>query len=104
MIRVSVFYPGGADGQFDHTYYTTTHRALVERHLRSFGLQRVDMERGISDPMGGPAPYLAIGQLTFATLEGFQEGWAAHGNEIVADIPRFTNRQPAVQISEVLES
>jgi uncharacterized protein (TIGR02118 family) len=104
MIRVSVFYPGGTDVQFDHEYYTTTHRNLVQTRLHGFGLSRIDMERGMSDATGAAPAYVAIGQLTFATLEGFQKGWTAHGDEIVADIPLFTNKQPLVQISEVLGS
>ena len=102
MIRVTVFYPGGAEAKFDHQYYTKQHRALVHKHCDRFGLERIDMERGVSDTAGGSPTYLAIGQLTFKTLEGFQQAWAAHGAEITADIPRYTNTQPVVQISEVL--
>jgi len=45
--------------------------------------------------------YLAMGDLLFDSVEGFQKAFAAHAPEILADIPNYTNFQPIVQISEV---
>lgn len=102
MIRVSAYYPNADNARFDHSYYTNEHRALVRRRLDAFGLTSVDLERGISDATGGQPPYIGAGHLTFKTVEGFQEAWAAHGTEILSDIARFTNTRPVVQISEVI--
>jgi len=102
VIRMSVFYPTGTSAQFDHSYYTGEHRKLVQTRLGDFGLKAIDMEKGVSDPTGGPPSYVACGHLTFTSLQDFQTGWAKHGNEIVADVPNFTNIQPVVQISEVI--
>jgi hypothetical protein len=40
--------------------------------------------------------------LTFGSLAEFQGAGKAHGREIFADIPKFTNVQPVVQINESL--
>ena len=101
MIRLSAYYPSQPDVSFDHDYYAGTHRALVEERLAPFGLKKVEMEKGLAGYGGGPAPYVAVGHLSFESRDGFQQGWASHGDEIVADIPRFTNVAPVVQISEV---
>ncbi len=101
MIRVSAYYPAKADCTFDHDYYAGTHRTLVQERLASFGLKKVEMDRGLAGFGGGPAPYVAVGYLCFDSLDDFQKGWETHGEEIFADIPRFTNITPVVQISEV---
>jgi hypothetical protein len=40
--------------------------------------------------------------LSFGSAGEFQGAAAAHGPEIFADIPRFTNVQPVVQINDVV--
>ena len=47
--------------------------------------------------------YLAIGYLYFDKLSDYQESFAPHAEKIVNDIPNYTNIQPVVQISEVLQ-
>jgi len=40
--------------------------------------------------------------LTFASERDFEGAVAKHGQEIFADIPKFTNVQPIIQINEPL--
>jgi hypothetical protein len=35
-------------------------------------------------------------------VEDFQKGMAAHGQELMADIPNYTNIPPTIQISEIV--
>ncbi|MBK7022356.1 MAG: EthD family reductase [Sulfuritalea sp.] len=49
MIRVTVSYPTTADASFDHGYYETKHRALVQSLMGPHGLVRVEMDRYLSD-------------------------------------------------------
>lgn len=102
MIRVSAYYPSQPDARFDHDYYREKHRALVQTRLAPFGLRDVEMERGVAGFGGGAPPYVAVGHLEFESLEAFERAWAAHGEEILADIPHYTNTQPLLQISEML--
>ncbi|MDH3796314.1 MAG: EthD family reductase, partial [Flavobacteriaceae bacterium] len=48
-------------------------------------------------------PYLAIGYLYFDNLDSYQNAFAPHVAQITGDIPNYTNIQPVVQISEVLQ-
>lgn len=48
-----------------------------------------------------PPLHVAIGHLILENLEGFQQGMAAHGEEILADVPNYTNIALQVQISEM---
>lgn len=46
-------------------------------------------------------PYVALGHLLFDSVEAFQTSFGPHVQEIMADIPNYTNTEPTIQISEV---
>jgi uncharacterized protein (TIGR02118 family) len=48
-----------------------------------------------------PPPFLASGHLYFESVEAFQSAFSPHADKIMADVPRYTNTVPVVQISEV---
>lgn len=101
MIRVTVVYPNTKGSHFDIAYYCKTHIPLVQR-LVGTALKGVAVEHGIAGGTpGSAAPYLAIGQLQFDSVEAFQASFGPHAPEIMADIPNYTNTQPIIQISEV---
>ncbi|MBM4312599.1 MAG: EthD family reductase [Deltaproteobacteria bacterium] len=102
MYKVSVMYPNQKDCRFDLEYYRTKHMALVERHMKPFGLLRTEVLRGISGGDGQPAPYVCIGNLYFDSADGYQRGGVASGGALRADISNFTDVAPIRQISEVL--
>jgi uncharacterized protein (TIGR02118 family) len=103
MICVSVFYPNGPGKRFDHVYYEQKHRPLVMDRLASHGITRYEIQQGLSGLGPGSEPVFAcIGNLYFATVGDFQQGMAAHGAELQADIPNFTDIQPQFQISETV--
>ncbi len=101
MIRVSAFYPNQPGTTFDHDYYGGKHRNLIVERLTSLGMRRMEVDRGIAGYGGAAAPYIAGGHLYFDSVEDFQSAWGRHGEEIMADIPSFTNAQPVVQISQI---
>jgi uncharacterized protein (TIGR02118 family) len=99
MIRVTVLYPNQEGNTFDIDYYCKVHMPMAQRLLGAVG---ISAELGIGGGAPGSAtPYLAIGHLLFESLEVFQNGIATHGPEIMADIPKYTNAAPVIQISEV---
>ena len=101
MIRVTVVYPHTKGSRFDISYYCKTHIRLVQK-LTGSALKGVAVEHGIAGGTpGSPAPYLAIGQVQFDSVEAFQASFGPHAQEIMADIPNYTNTQPIIQISEV---
>lgn len=102
MIRVSVLYPSGEGKQFDHAYYAQKHMPLVGERLRSFGLLRYEIDKGIAGGApGAPAPFVGACHLYFNSAGDFQKGIGAHGNELMADISNYTNITPTIQISEI---
>jgi uncharacterized protein (TIGR02118 family) len=103
MICVSVFYPSGPGKRFDQVYYEQKHRPLVMDRLASHGITRYEIQQGLSGLGPGSEPMFAcIGNLYFATVDDFQQAMTAHGTELQADIPNFTNIQPQFQISETV--
>jgi len=102
MITVTVMYPAGAETTFDHDYYLQKHIPLVRERWTPFGLKSAQVLRGAGKPDGTTADYQMMALLTFGSLDDFKAAGKAHGREIFADIPKFTNTQAVVQINEVV--
>ena len=103
MIRVSVLYPNGPDAKFDIDYYANQHLKLVMDRVGS-AIVSAEINTGLGSAIPGePAPFIAVGHLLFNSLEEFQAAFGPHAEEIMGDIPNFTNTEPAVQISEIVE-
>ena len=101
MIKVSVFYPGGAGNTFNMDYYVNRHIPMV-RALLGVACKGAAVEEGLGGMTPGSAPaFSAMGHLYFDSVEAFQAAFGTHGAEIVADIPNYTNTQPTIQVSEV---
>jgi uncharacterized protein (TIGR02118 family) len=100
MIKVSVFYPNSKGAKFDMAYYTTRHMPMVKRLVSS--CKSIAAEQGVAGGAPGtPATYIAIGHLTFDSVEAFQDGFTPHAGEILGDIPNYTNVEPVLQISQI---
>ncbi|AKO51107.1 ethyl tert-butyl ether degradation protein EthD [Marinobacter psychrophilus] len=103
MIKVSVLYPKAEDSTFDIAYYRDTHMALVRERLGG-ACKRTAIESGLAGGTPGEAPtYIAMGHLYFDSPSDFEAAFGPHAKEILGDIPNFTNVQPTVQVSEVIE-
>jgi uncharacterized protein (TIGR02118 family) len=102
MICVSVFYPSGPGKHFDQVYYEQKHRPLVKERLGN-SLTRYEIDQGLSGLDPGSEPMFAtVGRLYFNSVGEFQQQMIAHGAELQADIPNFTDIQPQFQISELV--
>jgi uncharacterized protein (TIGR02118 family) len=102
MIILSVLYPKTAESKFDVDYYLGTHIPLVRSRWSGMGLQKVDITHGTAALDGGMPGYELIGQLTFESEESLSRALRQYGNEIISDIPKFTNVQPIIQTGKVL--
>jgi len=101
MIRLSVMYPNKEGGTFDINYYLNTHIPIVAKLLGD-AVKSASVEEGIcSVAPGSKAPYVAMGNLYFESLESFQNSFGPNAPEIMADLPNFTDLEPVVQISSV---
>ena len=92
MIKVSVMYPKSDDATFDVDYYKTTHFEIVDRTMKP---TKWEVDSGMD------GPYIAIGHLYFDSPEAMAAA-LAEGGEATADVPNFTNVEPAFQVSEVV--
>lgn len=102
MIKVSVMYPNGEGKTFDMAYYLEKHIPMARQKFGT-ALKGVGVEQGLAGGAPGSAPpYLALGHLTFDSLDAFLGAFAVHGQSLLADIPNYTNAQPTIQISEVI--
>lgn len=102
MICVSVMYPSGPGKTFDHGYYEQKHRPLVMDRLAGV-ITRYEIDQGLSGLAPGSEPkYACVGRLYFNSIADFQQAMTAHGAELQADIPNFTNAPPEFQISETV--
>ena len=63
-----------------------------------------EFDKGVSDPAGDKAPYIAIAYLKFSSLEELQKALTKHGVEIMRDIPNYTKIEPIRQVDEVMAS
>jgi uncharacterized protein (TIGR02118 family) len=101
MIKVSIFYPNEEGKQFDMEYYINNHIPMVMDKLGS-ALKGGSAEQGLNGGMPGtPAIYIAMAHLLFDSMDAFQSAFGPHMDTILADIPNYTDIQPAMQISEV---
>ena len=101
MVKVSVLYPNSAGCKFDMNYYLTKHMPMVQQKLGA-ACKSIAVEQGIAGGApGAPATYVAMGHLYFDSADAFASAFGPHAQEILADIPNYTNTQPTIQISDV---
>lgn len=102
MITVTVMYPNTPGSKFDMDYYLGAHLDLVGKlwggNLKS---ARAVKGLGTADP-DTPAPYQVMAILEIESMEVLHQMIGEHGEEVMGDIPNFTDVAPTVQISENL--
>jgi uncharacterized protein (TIGR02118 family) len=103
MIVVNVMYLQEDGLAFNMDYYLNTHLPLVGSKWADMGMVSARVVKGLG---GGepytPPTYHVIATVEFETMDLLQAALGAHGEEIFADIPNFSNVAPVVQVSEVL--
>jgi uncharacterized protein (TIGR02118 family) len=102
MIKVSVMYPNQPGARFDHGYYRDRHMPLVKSRMGDKCLYYT-VDKGLA---GGspdaPPTYVAMCHIFCDSVAAFQEGFGPHAQEILGDIPKYTDLAPVLQISEVI--
>jgi uncharacterized protein (TIGR02118 family) len=102
VIKVSVMYANKPGVRFDHGYYRDKHMPLVKARMgESCKFYTVDKGLAGGSP-GEPAPYVGMCHMFCDSVETFQAGFGPHAQEIIADMPNYTDQPPIVQISEVI--
>lgn len=102
MIKVTVMYPYTASARFDHAYYRDVHMPMMKRILGDACVYYT-IDKGISGRAPGSDPlYVAKCEFVCTSVEAYRAASAPHQPEILADIVKYTDIQPVVQISEVV--
>lgn len=102
MIKVSVMYPNTPGARFDHDYYRDTHMPLVKARMGD-NCKSYTVDKGLTGEMPGtPATYVGMCHIFCDSVEPFQAGFGPHANEIMDDIPNYTDLAPIIQISDVV--
>ncbi|MFI5401259.1 MAG: EthD family reductase [SAR324 cluster bacterium] len=103
MFKISILCPNTEGIRFDWDYLVHRHIPLVESRLRPLGLLGTAAEKGVQGAAAGSAaPFHCMAHMLFETLEAYKAAMKAHGKELVADIAKFTNAAPVIQISEIV--
>lgn len=103
MIKVTILYPNDKGKTFDMDYYSNKHMPMLTK-LFGDALKKLEIDKGISGRTpDDPIPFLAIGYLYFDNLSDYANSFGPHAAKIRGDISNYTNIQPIVQISEVLQ-
>jgi uncharacterized protein (TIGR02118 family) len=96
-------YENKPNARFDLAYYRNTHMPLVKARMGE-SCKYYTVEKGIGGGSpGAPAPYIAGCHIFCDSLEAFETAFGPHMEEIMADIPNYTDLAPIVQISEMVE-
>lgn len=102
MIKVSVLYANTPGARFDHDYYRDRHMPLVKERMGDACLYYT-IDKGVAGmPPGTPAPFVASCHIFADSVDSFFAGFGPHMQEIMADIPNYTDLVPQVQVSEVV--
>ncbi len=102
MIKVSVMYPNTAGARFNHEYYRDTHMPLVKARMGE-SCRYYTVDKGMAGGTPGSAPtYVGMCHIFCDSVETFQAGFGPHAQEIMNDIPNYTDLSPVIQISEVV--
>jgi uncharacterized protein (TIGR02118 family) len=101
-IKVSVIYPDEEGKTFDMDYYCNKHIPMVAGLLGD-AIIGATVEKGIggADP-DTSAPFQAMGNIYFESVESFQNSFGPHAAQIMGDVTNYTNIEPQIQVSEVM--
>ena len=102
MITVNVLYGDSPDSTFDMDYYLKKHMPMVGEKLGT-ALKGMSVEQGLRGAQPGTAAtvFRVLATLQFDSVDAFERAFAPVANDILGDIPRYTNIAPTIQISEV---
>lgn len=102
MIKVSVMYPNTPGARFDHEYYRDKHMPLVQSRMGDY-CKYYTVDKGLAGMSpGAPATYIGMCHIFCDSADAFEKGFGPHAAEILADIPKYTDLEPVMQISEVV--
>jgi uncharacterized protein (TIGR02118 family) len=103
MYKVAILYPAGEGKNFDLNYYEAKHMPMMAGILGK-NLAFYEIDKGLSGRTpADPLPYVTIGYFYIRDLAAYNKAIAENITAILEDIKKYTNIQPTIQISEILQ-
>jgi uncharacterized protein (TIGR02118 family) len=100
MVKISILYPNKPGSRFDVEYYLNTHMPMAARLLGD-AVKAITVEIGQPGLGGEPAPFAAICGFTCETTEDFMGAFTSVAGELQGDIPKYTDIEPVIQVSDI---
>lgn len=101
MIKVSVLYENTEGKKFDMAYYLNKHIPMLQQKLGK-ACKRLEVDQGLGGMQpGSKPPYVALAHMHFDSMDTFQGAFGPHAEVIMADIPKYTDIAPIIQISQI---
>ena len=104
MICLTVLYRNSPGSNFDFDYYVNTHLPMAKERLIDFGWKSFEVRKGIGSLNGEDPTYICVVHTEFSNLEDMKQGLDTHAQELMADVPNYTNIEPEIQISELVSA
>lgn len=101
MFCASIVYPTGLD-RFDADYFSARHIPMFVSFLGE-NCARYEVHRPLMQPEAPDPPFAAAAYVWVHSAEEFGAVLAKHGEEIYADIERFSSGQPVRAWSLVVD-
>lgn len=103
MFKVAILYPNEEGKTFDMDYYENKHMPLVAGFL-SKNLKFYEIDKGIAGrTQNDKVPYLAVGYFYIKNIAEYNNAIGKNRDVIINDFKNYTNIQPIIQISEVMQ-
>ncbi|NWK95916.1 EthD family reductase [Sphingobium lactosutens] len=104
MLRVSAIYPNIPGSHFDGDDYVGRHAPFARDLLSPHGLRDLRITLGIAALDGTPPPYWALSELLFGDRDSFDRAMECCGAALMGDAPHYTNVDPVLQISSLVDA
>lgn len=102
LFKVAILYPNGEDKVFNMDYYEKNHMPMMAGFLGK-NLKFYEIDKGIAGRTpDDKIPFLAIGYFYCYNVAEYNNAIAKNIEAILADIKKYTNIQPTIQISEIV--
>jgi uncharacterized protein (TIGR02118 family) len=101
MVRVIGLYKWLEGASFDHDYYNKEHMEFAKEKLLPYGLIHLESDQYLSAMPPQPGDIIAATNAYFESPEKAQAAIAAVGNDLMLDVPKYTNIRPELKMSLV---
>lgn len=102
MTRIMAIYPNSAGSSFNSDYYIGIHAVFAKKLLAGHGLIEIRSLLGSQALDGTPPTIWAISEMVFSSREAFDLAMAAHGTNLFADLPNYTDVTPVLQVGTLV--